>query len=394
MEPVINAISFPMVGDSKMLRMAAESGGISHKSQDIKKYSNLFISRAAMNIIGKKFPYESIVNSEMLASYEAVLTEALRAGEVPLGFSLSLLKRRKNFDKSDEDVKESDIHNSKSLWRKWGDVKTMIKKTFIPIYKSIVPTPGAIPTEEQLEAVLQAIRAAEERTTTRAARKEMAAYTPIFSDSLDMEDRLLNTAPPPVPKLKKVNSNWTPTEWLTFMKLGPPAGPDFAKAFGAKKLRGKKRKNGCDSDGTDLDGPSSQSCSSGMSGSSSSDSKFDVGLVPFDEDEAHRRPSKITSKYLSKADLNGNLKDAKKQRELAAAELAIYRYNVALQARKDRIEEIKELINLEESSPEKKIYSADLKTLLSTPPPVAPDNLPAPVSLQVESDSDDSGEDE
>ena len=384
-----------------MGRIAAESGGISHKSQDIKKYSNLFISKAAMNIIGKKFPYESIVNSEMLASYESVLTEALRAGEVPLGFSLSLLKRRKNFDKSEEEVKESDMHNSKSLWRKWGDVKTMIKKTFIPIYKEIVPAPGAIPTDEQLEAVLHAIWAAEERTTTRAAKKEMAGAALIASlgESLDIDgvpNPMPFAIPPaPVPRLKKVNSNWTPTEWLTFMKLGPPAGPDFAKAFGGKKIRGKKRKNGFDSDcgsNVELEG-SSQPFPAAVT-SSSSDLKGEDCLTLLDADDALRKPSKITSKYLSKVDINGNLKDAKKQREMAAAELSIYRYNVELQARKDRIEEIKELINLEDKATEKKRLSAELKGLLSTAPPLAPDNPAAVAADAAESDSDDSGEDE
>lgn len=386
-----------------MGRIAAESGGISHKSQDIKKYSNLFISKAAMNIIGKKFPYESIVNSEMLTSYESVLTEALRAGEVPLGFSLSLLKRRKNFDKSEEEVKESDMHNSKSLWRKWGDVKTMIKKTFIPIYKEIVPTLGVIPTDEQLEAVLQAIRAAEERTTTRAAKKELAAIVPSLIESLDIDGNLhplpLNQPSPRpavAPRLKKVNSNWTPTEWLTFMKLGPPAGPDFAKAFGGKKQRGKKRKSGFDSDcrsEMEGEGPSFSSLVSSSSSSSCSDVKAESGQAALDSEDNLRKPSKITSKYLSKADINGNLKDAKKQREMAAAELAIYRYNVALQARKDRIEEIKELINLEDKPAEKKRFSAELKVLLSTSPPVAPENVPVPPAEHVESDSDDSGED-
>lgn len=384
-----------------MGRIAAESGGISHKSQDIKKYSNLFISKAAMNIIGKKFPYESIVNSEMLASYESVLTEALRAGEVPLGFSLSLLKRRKNFDKSEEEVKESDMHNSKSLWRKWGDVKTMIKKTFIPIYKEIVPSPGAIPTDEQLEAVLHAIRAAEERTTTRAAKKEMAGAALIASlgESLDIDGvpnpLPFSAIPAAVPRLKKVNSNWTPTEWLTFMKLGPPAGPDFAKAFGGKKIRGKKRKNGFDSDcgsTVELEG-SSQPFPVAVT-SSSNDLKGEDCLTLLDADDSLRKPSKITSKYLSKVDINGNLKDAKKQREMAAAELSIYRYNVELQARKDRIEEIKELINLEDKATEKKRLSAELKGLLSTAPPLAPENPTVVTAEAAESDSDDSGEDE
>ena len=370
--------------------MAAESGGISHKSQDIKKYSNLFISKAAMNIIGKKFPYESIVNSEMLASYESVLTEALKAGEVPLGFSLSLLKRRKNFDKPEEEVKESDMHNSKSLWRKWGDVKTMIKKTFIPIYKEIVPTPGAMPTDEQLDQVLHAIRSAEEKNTTRLAKKDQIAAG--LAETLDV-DGTLRAAPQVQPRLKKVNSNWTPTEWLTFMKLGPPAGPDFAKAFGGKKLRGKKRKNGEDLiDGVPAHNfiplPTTSAATSSSAGKES-DALADV-------EDSLRRPSKITSKYLSKADIGSNIKDAKKQRKMASAELAIYRYNVALQARKDRIEEIKELINLEDKPVEKKRYSVELKLLLSTVPPVAPENHPvAPENPQVESeDSDDSGEDE
>ena len=381
-----------------MGRMAAESGGISHKSQDIKKYSNLFISKAAMNIIEKKFPYESIVNSEMLASYESVLTEALRAGEVPLGFSLSLLKRRKNFDKTEEEVRDSDMHNSKSLWRKWGDVKTMIKKTFIPIYKEIVPIPGAIPTDEQLDAVLHSIRIAEDKTTTRAAKREQlaaAAAAAILADTLDIDGNLPPVTPLalPQPRVKKVNSNWTPTEWLTFMKLGPPAGPDFAKAFGGKKLRGKKRKNGEDGKSdTEADFPSPYGLPS-VSSSSSSSSDDKEGEAEVEGEEALRRPSKITSKYLSS--ILSNPSDTKKQRKMAIAELAIYRYNVALQARKDRIEEIKELINLEDKVAEKKKYSAELKILLSTSPPVAPEEIPVvPVEAVETDDSDDSGEDD
>jgi hypothetical protein len=156
-----------------MSKVSENASGISHKSADMKKYSNLFISKAAMNIIGKKFPYESIVNSEMLDCYDAVLQEALEAGEVPLGFSLSLLKRRKNFDKPEDQIKESDMHTSKSLWRKWGDVRTMIKKTFIPIYNEIVTTPGAIPTEGQLELVLNGIRMAQEKSiNTKKVKSE------------------------------------------------------------------------------------------------------------------------------------------------------------------------------------------------------------------------------
>lgn len=154
-----------------MSKVSENASGISHKSADMKKYSNLFISKAAMNIIGKKFPYESIVNSEMLDCYDAVLQEALEKGELPLGFSLSLLKRRKNFDKPEDAIKESDMHTSKSLWRKWGDVRTMIKKTFIPIYNEIVTTPGAIPSEEQLEAVLNGIRLAQEKNINTKKNK-------------------------------------------------------------------------------------------------------------------------------------------------------------------------------------------------------------------------------
>lgn len=382
-----------------MGRLAGDSSGITHKSQDIKKYSNLFISKAAMNIIGKKFPYESIVNSEMLSSYESVLTEALRSGEVPLGFSLALLKRRKNFDKPEEEIKESDMHNSKSLWRKWGDVKTMIKKTFIPIYKEIVPI-GASPTDEQLEAVLHAIRAAEERTTARATKKEKLIAAAVLEETLDIDGNLIPLpmfpVPVPQPRMKKINSNWTPTEWLTFMKLGPPAGPDFAKAFGGKKLRGKKRKNGCvpdlDLDVQDAFSGAAASAASCSSSSIMSDRKESDASV--ETDDSLRKPSKITNKYLSSIAMNP--KDTKKQRKLASAELAIYRYNVALQARKDRIEEIRELINLEDKVVEKKKFSADLKNLLSTPPPVAPENLPVLPSEPMEesSDSDDSGEDE
>lgn len=356
-----------------------------------------------MNIIGKKFPYESIVNSEMLSSYESVLTEALRLGEVPLGFSLALLKRRKNFDKPEDEIKESDMHNSKSLWRKWGDVKTMIKKTFIPIYKEIVPL-GAAPTDEQLEAVLHAIRAAEERTTARATKKEKLAAA-VLGETLDVDGNIIPLpmfpAPVPQPRMKKINSNWTPTEWLTFMKLGPPAGPDFAKAFGGKKLRGKKRKNGVDDKLADLDLDVNDAFAvaaavAGSCSSSSLNGERKEGDSSVDTDDALRKPSKITSKYLNS--IANNPEDAKKQRKMANAELAIYRYNVALQARKDRIDEIKELINLEDKVVEKKKYSSDLKTLLSTPPPMAPENLPTlptePMGEEESSDSDDSGEDE
>jgi hypothetical protein len=47
----------------------------------------------------------------------------------------------------------------------------------------------------------------------------------------------------------------------------------------------------------------------------------------------------------------------------------VYKFNVALQARKDRIEELKELVAIEENAAEKKKIKAALKALLLTPPP-------------------------
>lgn len=310
-----------------MGRTALEAGGISHKSQDIKKYMNLFISRAAIDIIAKKLPYEAIVGAEMFAAYEVVLNQALEAGEVPMGLSLSTLKMRKNFEKPNNDVRESDMHTSKSLWRKWGDVKTTIKKNFLPIYEDIV-TPGEIPTDEQLEAVLMGIRAAEEKTNCEAMLKaeQMEAVMHGYSNMA----RLKST---------RVHANWVPAEWLTFIKLGPPAGMYSPEVFGERKSNGKKRKNKQDGSNEDEINDGSTSCST--SNGSSSEIKKKVKSEPLAPgDGLGRKSSKIT-KYQSKAEMTENIKELRRQGRLAAAEVAIYSYNVALSARKDRIEESK-----------------------------------------------------
>ena len=312
-----------------MGRMPSETGGISHKSQDIKKYMNLFISRAASDIIAKKLPYDAIVGAEMFASYEVVLKDALEAGEIPMGLSLNILKMRKNFEKSDDDVRESDMHTSKSLWRKWGDVKTTIKKTFMPVYEDIV-APGEIPTDEQLEAVLVGIRAAEEKSNCDALVK-----------AEQMEAELTGFFKSPRLKSTRVNTNSIPAEWLTFIKLGPPAGIFSAEVFGEKKTTGKKRKvkNG---DGSEEDSNEASSSSSAISGSSSEIRKKSKNepSIPVDGSGANRKAAKVT-KYQTKTDVTENLKEAKRQARLVAAEVAIYSYNVALSARKDRIEESK-----------------------------------------------------
>ena len=302
----------------------SEAGGISHKSQDIKKYMNLFISRAATDIIAKKLPYDLIVGAEMSASYEAVLKDALEAGEIPMGLSLSILKMRKNFEKSEDDVKESDLHTSKSLWRKWGDVKTTIKKNFMPIYESVV-TQGDLPTDEQLELVLQGIRTQEEKTSTEAALTAEQMQSTMHGATYLA--RLKST---------RVHANWIPAEWLTFIKLGPPAGQYSAEVFGDKKVIGKKRKA---KNGDEAEADSTSPSSSALSGSSSEIRKAAKGDASTGVDGLNRKPKSL--KYQSKADINENLKEARRQGRLASAEVALYRYNVALSARKDRIEESK-----------------------------------------------------
>ena len=311
----------------KMGRISSEASGISHKSQDIKKYMNLFISRAASDIISRRLTYDAIVGAEMFAAYEKVLKDAFDAGEIPMGLSLSILKMRKNFEKAEEDVRESDLHTSKSLWRKWGDVKTTIKKTFMPVYEELV-APGEIPTDEQLEAVLQGIRASEEKSNyeaiLRAEQQEAAEYG---SSNIS---RLKST---------RVHANWIPAEWLTFIKLGPPAGLYSAEVFGEKKVNGKKRKG--KTGGVDGEEEVAEDSLSALAGSSSSSSfirkKIKNDLLTTTD---VRKSTKI-AKYQSKAEINESLKEGRRQRKLAAAEVAIYRYNVALSARKDRIEESK-----------------------------------------------------
>ena len=312
-----------------MGRTALEAGGISHKSQDIKKYMNLFISRAAIDIIAKKLPYEAIVGAEMFASYEMILNQALEAGEVPMGLSLSTLKMRKNFEKPNNDVRESDMHTSKSLWRKWGDVKTTIKKNFLPIYEEIV-TPGEIPTDEQLEAVLMGIRAAEEKSNCEAVLKAEQMEAAMHGSS--NMSRLKST---------RVHANWIPAEWLTFIKLGPPAGMYSPEVFGEKKPNGKKRKNKLDGMIEDESNEEINSCSA--STGSSSEAKKKVKSEPSAAGEGLGRKSVKVAKYQSKADITENVKELRRQGRLAAAEVAIYSYNVALSARKDRIEESKVL---------------------------------------------------
>lgn len=310
-----------------MGRLSSEVGGLSHKSQDIKKYMNLFISRAATDIIGRKLPYDAIVSTEMFAAYEKVLKDALEAGEIPMGLSLSILKMRKNFEKSDEEVKESDMHTSKSLWRKWGDVKTTIKKTFMPIYDELVPA-GEVPSEELLEAVLHGIRVADEQANAAAVmRAELQEAAEQGSSNIS---RL---------KSARVHSNWIPAEWLTFIKLGPPAGLYSAEVFGEKKSSLKKRKSkleGIDEiDGID-DFNEDISASLVVGSSSSIRKKMKSEATTTDA----RKPVKVI-KYQTKAEINESIKEGRRQRKLAAVEVAIYRYNVALSARKDLIEESK-----------------------------------------------------
>ena len=308
-----------------MGRLTSETNGISHKSQDIKKYMNLFISRAASDIIARRLPYDTIIGSEMFAAYENVLKDALEAGEIPMGLSLSILKMRKNFEKAEEDVRESDMHTSKSLWRKWGDVKTTIKKSFMPIYEEIV-TPGEIPSDDQLEAVLHGIRVAEEKSNCDAVIK--AEQQEAIEHGSSNISRLKST---------RVHSNWIPAEWLTFIKLGPPAGLYSADVFAEKKSNGKKRK--IKSDLADGQEELNEDPSSSSAVSSSSLIRKKVKNETAAAVEA-RKTVKF-AKFYTKAEMNESLKEARRQRKLAAAEVAIYRYNVALSARKDRIEESK-----------------------------------------------------
>ena len=314
-----------------MGRLTSETNGISHKSQDIKKYMNLFISRAASDIISRRLPYDSIIGSEMFVAYETVLKDALEAGEIPMGLSLSILKMRKNFEKAEEDVRESDMHTSKSLWRKWGDVKTTIKKSFMPIYEEIV-TPGEIPSDDQLEAVLHGIRVAEEKSNCDAVIK--AEQQEAIEHGSSNISRLKST---------RVHSNWIPAEWLTFIKLGPPAGLYSADVFAEKKTNGKKRKVKSElADGQEeLNEDSSSSSAVSSSSLIRKKVKNETAGAAAAAAAVEARKTVKVAKFYTKAEMNESLKEARRQRKLAAAEVAIYRYNVALSARKDRIEESK-----------------------------------------------------
>lgn len=103
----------------------------------------------------------------MLKTYERVLDEVEKKKNIVHSFPIRLLKRRKNFDKKEEDVIESDLHTSKSLYRKWGDIKSVVNNTIMPVYKEMMANCNEIPTDFQLQNVLNAIRTAEEKITTR-----------------------------------------------------------------------------------------------------------------------------------------------------------------------------------------------------------------------------------
>jgi hypothetical protein len=60
---------------------------------------------------------------------------------------------------------------------------------------------------------------------------------------------------------------------------------------------------------------------------------------------------------------------AEDSKGMTPEQLDIFRYNVALQSRKNRVDELKELISLEDKPDEKKKLQAKLKAYLETPPP-------------------------
>jgi hypothetical protein len=261
----------------------------------------------------------------MLESYNTILDDASAAGEIPVGLSLSLLKRRKNFDKSEKESYdgEKDLHTSKSLWRKWGDIKTKIKRVFMPIYEETI-IPGIEPTDELLEIVLHGIRAAEEKSNSEAVQKaelQEAAH----SGSSNLK-RL---------KTSKVHPNWIPNEWLTFLKLGPPAlihATDLFGVLGEKKEGGKKRKSKS----------SSTEIGNGNALASSSSSSSSYGSRKKAKDESLESVENQVGQLMD-SEMNENLEESKKQKILAATELTIYNYNVALSTRKSFIQKSKVL---------------------------------------------------
>jgi hypothetical protein len=259
----------------------------------------------------------------MLESYNTILDDASAAGEIPVGLSLSLLKRRKNFDKSEKESYdgEKDLHTSKSLWRKWGDIKTKIKRVFMPIYEETI-IPGIEPSDELLEIVLHGIRAAEEKSNSEAVQKaELQEAALLGSSNLK---RL---------KTSKVHPNWIPNEWLTFLKLGPPAlihATDLFGVLGEKKEGGKKKKSKSSSTDIEIASASSSSSSSGYG----SRKKAKDELLESVENQVDQ---------LVDSEINENLEESKKQKVLAATELTIYNYNVALSTRKSFIQKSKVL---------------------------------------------------
>lgn len=262
----------------------------------------------------------------MLEFYNAVLDDASAAGEIPVGLSLSLLKRRKNFEKDDDD---KDKHTSKSLWRKWGDIKTKIKRVFMPIYEDTI-APGIEPSDELLEIVLLGIRAAEEKSNSEAVQKAELQEAALSGSS---NIRRLKTS--------KVHPNWIPNEWLTFLKLGPPAlihATDLFGVIGEKKEGGKKRK--IKSSSIDIDNVSASSSSS--SSSSNGDRKKA-------KDESSESIENQSGQLVG-VENNENLEESKKQKELAATELAIYNYNIALSSRKQFIQKSKVLLTSRRTS--------------------------------------------
>jgi hypothetical protein len=54
---------------------------------------------------------------------------------------------------------------------------------------------------------------------------------------------------------------------------------------------------------------------------------------------------------------------------MTSEELDVIRYNASILARKQRVEELKQLLEMAENDAEKTKLKADLKSFLQTPPP-------------------------
>ena len=221
------------------------------------------------------------------------------------------------------------MYDGAGVWSKFGEIKKYCNNTIGPIYKSM-PMASGMQLQDHKDAVRQAL------------------YTQINKEGI-LASKDPDKAPP----------DWEPSEWMTFWEIGPPAKE---LCMGPFELEGED---------DNYQPNSAESGAEGESGTEPNPGKLSRKEQRKQMVLAVREQSKKarTDTTMDRLDAMNKVQQetAARQQEAIAHNTAAMQRQNQLQQRKDRIEELKLLVNLSQDPTIKAKAWSELENLLMNP---------------------------